>query len=349
MNVKPNNRKKIILWIGGILIGLVVVFFGYVALTNLKQIHLYLNPAVVSRGTIRAQVIFPGTIDFEEHALLQFQQIPTTGVMISWVGVKVGDHVSKSQLIASLDQQAILKQQQANLSSYWRQRLTFDQSVSDNGGRTPDQAISDTQKRQLQQNQVDLNNSVYSVELQDLVQRLSNIWSPINGLITRVDTPIAGVNIQSADEAKFEVINPSTFFFKASVDESEVNNLHVGDKGVVILNAYPADFIQSTVKNISFVPSLDANNNTVYTVKLTVDNRSNDDYKFRSGMTGNIVFYEYADNILSIPNAYIHQDDNGSYVYVGKEKKQIYVQTGISNGLVTEIIKGVGEGQAIYY
>jgi multidrug efflux pump subunit AcrA (membrane-fusion protein) len=348
-NTKKSRKKAILLWIGIILIILLVLGGAFIALTNLKQIHLYLNPVNVAKGTIRTQIVFPGAIDFDQHVVLQFQQVPTNGIMISWVGVKVGDHVNKNQLLASLDQQAILKQQQLNLGNFLRQRYTFDQTTSDNGGRTSDQAISDTQKRLLQQNQIDLNTSVFNVELQDVVQRLSNLWSPIDGIVTRVDTPVAGVNIQTADEAKFEVINPTTVFFNANIDETEINNLHVGDKGIIILSAYPAQFIQATIKDIAFASHLDANNNTVYTVKLSLANKTNNDYSLKFGMNGNVVFYEYADNILYIPNDYIHQDDNGSYVMLGKSKRKIYVQTGISDGSVTEIVKGLAEGEAIYY
>lgn len=347
--VKPSRRKKIILWISIIFGIFVVLLLLFLALTNLKQIHLYLHPVGVTKGTIRSQVIFPGSIDFNEHVTLQFQQVPATGVLINWVGVKVGDKVTKNQLIASLDQQAVLKQQQANLDAYWKQRLTFDQTTFNNAGMTPLSAINDTQKRSLQQSQVDLNQSVYTVELQDIVKRLSNLWTPIDGIVTRVDTPTAGVNIQSADEARFEVINPKTLFFNANIDETEVENLHIGDKGVLVLNAYPADFIQATVTDIAFASHQDSNSNTVYTVKLSLDNKTDDDYKFKFGMTGNIVFYEYADNILTIPNDYIHQDDNGSYVLAGKDRKLTYIQTGISNGSTTEIIKGVFEGETISY
>lgn len=347
--VKITRKKKIVLWILAILGLLFLLLLLFLALNNLKQIRLYLHPVTIERGTIKSQVIFPGSIDFNEHVTLQFQQIPSTGVLISWVGVKVGDKVSKNQLLASLDQQTILKQQQSNLDAYWKQRLTFDQTIANNSGTTPQTAINNTQQRLLLQNQVDLNQSVYAVELQDIVERLSNLWSPIDGIVTRVDTPVAGVNIQSADEARFEVINPKTLFFNANVDETEVENLHVGDKGILVLNAYPADFIQATITDIAFAAHQDSNSNTLYTVKLSLDNRSDNDYRFKYGMTGNIVFYEYADNILTVPNDYIHQDDNGSYVFAGKEKKLTYVQTGISNGSVTEIIKGVIEGEIIYY
>lgn len=352
--VKKINRKSLLI-AGALLftISIVLVVIDVLANSNwstLKSARLYFTPIVVQRGTIRAQILFPGIIDFSEHAVLEFQQIPTNGVLVSWIGVKPGDYVKKNQLLASLDTQMVLKQQQVNLSNYLNQRYTYDQAISDNGGRTdPNQALNDTQKRTLLENQISLNNSVYPVELQDLVKQYANLYTPIEGIITKIDIPYAGVNIQSADQEKFEVINPKTMFFNADIDETEIDNLHVGNKGIVLLNAYPTDYIESTITDIAFATHQDANNNNVYAIKMNLNNRSNNDYRFKYQMAGYVIFYEYSNNILLVPNEYLHTDDNGTYVKVGSARKLVYIQPGITNGKVTEIIKGVSEGDKIYY
>jgi len=352
--MKKINRRVLII-IGVILFSISLVFFivDLLATSNwspIRSIRLRFTPVRIKRGTIRAQILFPGTIDFREHTILEFQQVPANGVLISWIGAKVGDYVKKGQLLATLDLQSVLKQQQLNLSNFLNQRYTFDQAISDNGGRTdPNMALNDTQKRALLQNQIALNNSVYNVELQDIVSRLSNLYTPINGLVTKIDIPYAGVNIQSADQEKFEVINPTTMFFNADVDETEVSNLHVGDKGIVILNAFPTEYDQVTISDIAFAPHQDTNNNNVYTIKLNLDNKDDSNYKYKFGMSGYIVFYEYNSNILFVPNDYLHTDENGTFVRVGSGQKSTYIQTGISDGKVTEIVKGVNEGDVIYY
>lgn len=351
--MKKLNRKAIII-IGSLLvvISLLVIAIDLYANSDwsvIKSVRLSFIPKVVHKGTIRAQVLFPGSIDFSEHAILQFQQIPANGVMISWIGAKSGDHVKKNQHIASLDIQYLQKQQQINLSNYMNQRYTFDQTISDNGGKTPEQSISDTQKRSLQQNQIALDNSVSNVELQDITKRLSNLYSPIDGIITKTDVAVAGVNIQTADQAKFEIVNPKTMFFSADVEETEINNLHVGDKGVLVLNAFASSYIPSTITDIAFYPHQDTNNNNLYTVKLALDNKNNEDYKYKLGMSGYIIFHEYNDNVLLVPSEYLHTDDNGTYLKVGSAKKIVYVQTGITNGKMTEITRGISEGDTIYY
>jgi len=352
--LKKVNRK--VLLITGIVlfcISILLVLIDVLANSNwsvIRSARLYFTPTVVQRGTIRAQILFPGIIDFGEHSILEFQQIPANGVLISWIGVKIGDYVKKNQVLASLDTQTVLKQQQVNLSNYLNQRYTFDQAISDNGGRSdPNQALNDTQKRTLLQNQISLNNSVYTVELQDLVKQYANVYTPIEGIVTKIDIPYAGINIQSADQEKFEVINPKTLFFNADVDETEINNLHVGDKGVVLLNAYPTDYIESTIIDIAFAPHQDANNNNVYTIKLTLNNRNNSDYRYKFQMGGYVIFHEYGDNVLFISNDYLHTDENGTFVKVGTARKLVYIQPGITNGKITEIIKGVNEGDKISY
>lgn len=352
--MKKISKKTLVIIISVIFVlSLILIVIDFLASGNwriLQSLKLYFSPIVVKKGSIKAQVIFPGAIDFNQHSLLQFQQIPSGGIMISSIGVKVGDKVKKGQFIASLDQQTMLKQQQLNLSNFLNQRYVYDQAISDNGGRTdPNQALNDTQKRTLLENQISLNNSVYNVELQDQAQKLSNLYTPIDGVVTRVDSPFAGVNIASADEAKFEVINPNTLFFNVDVDETEISNLHAGDKGIIILNAFPTDYIQSTIKNIAFTSHLDSNNNTVYTTKLALDNKTDNDYKYKFGMNGYVIFYEYNTNVLYVPNEYLHTDTNGTFLKIGSNRKLTYVQTGISDGKVTEIMKGVGLGDEIYY
>ncbi len=352
-DLKKINRKTLII-IGCILTGISLFFICLDVLASsnfslIKSIRLSYSPTVVKRGSIRAQILFPGTIDFTEHVVLQFQQIPQTGIMLSWVGVKSGDYVKKNQLLATLDTQMVQKQQEINLSNYLNQRYTFDQTTSDNGGRTPDQALNDTQKRQLLQNQLSLNNSVYSVELQDLVKKFSTLYTPIEGIVAKVDIPYGGVNIESADQEKFEIINPKTMFFNVDVDETEINNLHIGDKGVILLNAFPTEYTEATIVNISFIPHQDANNNNVYTVKMSFDNKDNSNYKYKFQMGGYVIFHEYSDNILYIPNDYLHTDDNGTFVKLGDSRKLVYIQPGITDGKVTEVIKGVNEGDKIYY
>ena len=67
------------------------------------------------------------------------------------------------------------------------------------------------------------------------------------------------------------------------------------------------------------------------------------------------VIAEKRDGVVTVPVSAITEEGNKSYVYISldektgalKEKKE--VKTGLSDGTNVEIIKGVKEGQKIYY
>jgi len=345
---KPGSKKLLIVIAVALFIILIVLFGVFFLLGGgnlLQTFHLRFSPVTVKKGDVKTQLLFPGTIDFLQRSVLEFQQVPTTGSKITYIGVKVGDIIKKGALIASLDSEAVLKQQQKNLATFLKQRANYDQTIANAGGIPQ----NDTTNRQILGTQSDLNSSVYDVELQDQILKFSTIFSPIDGIVTRADAQVPGINISSNDEVKFEVINPLTFFFSVDVDESEVVNLHKGDIGYVLLNAFPGDPAKAIVSVIAFAPHADSNGNMVYTVKLLFDNKNNSNYQYKLGMTGNVVFYTWAQNVLTLSKTYIHEDDTGSFVRVGNDKKKTYIQTGISDGTNTEIVRGLFENEVIYY
>ena len=58
---------------------------------------------------------------------------------------------------------------------------------------------------------------------------------------------------------------------------------------------------------------------------------------------------EISENVLSIPSDAIKKDDVGRYVSVKKDgtNKQVYIKTGITDGVYTEVLSGVEAGDEI--
>lgn len=297
--------------------------------------------ATVVYGALKKEVSLSGKIDAEEHAVLQFQ----TAGRISWVGVKEGDYVQKNQSIASLDQGQIKKTLDKYLNTYLKTRQDFDQIKADN----PDEALyTDEIKRIVQKSQVDLNNSVIDVELQDIALRLANISTPIEGIVTRIDTPYAGVNIYSPAQAQFEIVNPNTIDFEVNADQTEVINLKEGSVGEIVFDSYPDEKVRGVVKNISFTPKKDETG-TVYTVKVALPNETNENYKYKMGMTGDITFVtEERKNALYMPVRFLKSDNKGKYVLIGEKKEKVYVKTGLETDNDIQILDGLSKGDAAY-
>jgi len=165
----------------------------------------------VKYTTLVQTVSVTGTVGAKSIANLTFP----IGGTISWVGIKVGDSVSQNQTIATLDSRTALKNLQATLLSYSIARNTFDQTVVNNGAQTEQDALNiapnDAIKRILQTNQYNLNQAINSVELQDLARQQSILWTPISGIVTRVDATSPGITATAA--TYFVVVDPNSIVF----------------------------------------------------------------------------------------------------------------------------------------
>lgn len=332
-------KKKYII-IGLIILSILGVILKFTVFADKKPV----DTAVVKKGELIKGLTLSGKIEANEHAVLQFQ----TGGLLSFVGVKKGDYVKPYQTIASLDVRTAEKNLRDKLLDYSIQRLTFDQTKEDNLNRTPEQALNDKMKRVLQDNQYDLDKAVLSVELKQLANELSYLNTPIEGIVTRVDTPFAGVNIYIPSQAQFEVVNPSTIYFSVNADQTEIVSLKEGTEGYVTFDSYLDEKVKSKIELISFTPKKDESE-TVYEIKAELRDIKNSNYKYKMGMTGDITFViERKENSIYLPVKFIKSDEKGKYVLMGDKKEKIYIKTGLETDSDIEITQGLTEGNVVY-
>lgn len=304
----------------------------------------------VKKETIKETVTISGEIDAEEKVILRFQ----TSGLISWIGVKKDDMVTKHQLIATLDQQEQKKTLEKYLNTYMDSRLDYDQEKDEY--RQPAQGywgLSWDQRnevdRALQQAQYDLNNAVLDVELKNIVLKYTNLYAPIGGIVTKVDAPVAGVYITPA-QAEFQIINPDSLYFSLLPDQTEVTGLSASMSAHLVFDSYPDETVPGTITAIAFVPK-SGETNTVYEAKIAFPLNDPAHTKYRIGMTGDAVFTikEKAD-VLTVPLTSVNIEKDKKYVMkkTEKGKEKVYVETGIESDEVVEITGGLSEGDVIY-
>ncbi len=329
-------------WYIALIIIAVIAYFVYQSQQNAatSDVQTY----TVKRETLKNVLALSGKIDAEEKVSLHFQ----SGGRLAWVGVKVGDTVSQYQTLATLDQRQLQKNLEKYLNVYKRERLDFDGNLDTNGdgslGIT--QELRDATKRTYEQSQLDLNNSVLDVELQTISKEYSALYSPIDGIVTKVGAQAAGMNVSITD--MYEVINPETIYFAISADQTEVVDLKEGMKGTITLDAFPDTTFSGTISTISFVPNTNETG-TVYEVKMLVTPNANSGY--RLGMTGDVEFtLEEFPNVLVVPFEYVVDEEEKQYLYkdVNGKKEKVEVETGSEYEGLLEIKKGVSEGDVIY-
>lgn len=330
-----------------LLIGLLAIGFFVFKTNKASAVDKTKKSFTVEKRSLTDMLSLSGQIDAKEKADLRFQ----TSGRLAWVGVKEGDLVKKFQVIASLDKRDLQNRMGQLLNTYSKQRNDFEQSQQDNKDwqtNAMTDAARDTVKRTLQKGQWDLNNSVLAVEAQNLTLQFANLWTPIDGIVTKVDIEQAGVNI-TPSSATFGVVNPKTIYFSTLADQTEVVKFVVGQKGEITLDAYPGQKFDGVVEGIAFIPKA-GETGTVYEVKVKMT-IPNENYAIKMGMTGDASFvFSQKDNVLVIPESYIKKVDGKKYVrkLVGDKFQQFLITTNASVDGEVEVTSGLNEGEKIY-
>ena len=302
-----SNRSK---WsIGTVLlfccIGLFLVNKRSVQSKNASSVEL----ATVRRSPFVKSISSSGKTKADRAVSLKFQ----TSGLLSWVGVKEGDTVTKGQIIAQLDARDVQKSLEKSLREYSATRNDFEETwrVTYKGTDSPDGALTDTVKRILQKNQWNLEKAVLDVELKHIAVEYSRLISPISGIVTHIDTPVAGVNITPAG-AVFEVIDPSSIVFEAKIDETDVGALSVGQSATVSLDAFSGKSFSGVIHSISYSAETSTGGATVFPVTIQI----NSDVPLRVGYNGDVsIETNKLNDVLTVPLAAIREDGMSKYVY----------------------------------
>ena len=283
-----------------------------------------------------------GVVDADEKVRLRF----LTGGKVTYLGAKEGDWVKKYQTIATVDQSTLKKQLEMDLNNYLMQRLDWEQTRDDyveNGDGIEEPIPDDKTKRYVQKQQLMLDNSVIQVEIRNIAISNNRLSAPFAGILTYSPIKTAGGQLTASDY--FEIINPNTLVFKATVDEADIAQVKKGQEAEIILDAYPEEKLTSQVEFISFASQQTADGSTVYVVKLPL--KENDLNKFRLGMNGDayIKLAEKA-NVLVLPLNALSEEDEKWYVQVKNSKGKLEkkaVQVGLMTDDKAEITSGLTE------
>lgn len=301
----------------------------------------------VTRQDLVEELSLSGEVDAEEKVELRFQ----TSGLLTWVGVKEGDFVKKFQSLASLDKRDLQNSMSKLLNTYSKTRWDFEQAQDDNANWETAGMTNEARtavKRTLDKYQFDLNNSVLSVESQALALKYATLWTPIEGIVTSIESPVAGQNITPAT-ATFEVVNPKTIIFSATADQTEIVSFSIGMQGTVSLDSFADVEIPAEVKSISFTPKA-GETGTVYELIMTVELGEISD-KVRLGMTGDVSFVtKEIKNVLVVPEGYVKKNDGKYFVTLLnngiKTPKEVSIGDSVEGMVI--ITQGLNEKDSIY-
>jgi RND family efflux transporter MFP subunit len=335
------------------ILALAVLFFVLVVFV-LPRIQTYLagpaakyETAKVKKEDITSSISASGQIEAEKQVTLKFQ---ASGQLV-WVGVKEGEMVNKWQAIASLDVREVEKNIRKKLLAYMSERWDFEQSMEDYGVEgVPIESVgvlTEAERRILEKAQFDLDSSVADVEIQDLAKKLATIYSPIEGIVTDIEAPIAGVNITPAT-AEFTIADPSEMKFVANVDESDIGETRVGQKVEITLDAFLDEIFSSEVEKIAFASITTRGGGTAFPVDITLP--ENLEQMFKIGMNGDVeIIISQVKEALTVPAEAIIEKRGEKFIKLIENKtiKEVAVETGVESETKVQILKGLTEGQVI--
>ncbi len=172
----------------------------------------------------------------------------------------------------------------------------------------------------------------------------ATLVSPIDGVVATVGAN-AGEQV-GTNTVMFTLVNLNSLRVDASVDETDVAKLKVGQTASITLDALSTLRLQGKVTAIA--PNATMQSGVVtYLIQITINDS---DARLLAGLTAtaNIVT-EQKDNAILVPNRAIKVNRNVRSVQVvdgnGLVEKQI--TTGMSNDLFTEVTAGLTEGEQV--
>lgn len=291
-----------------------------------------------TRETIERTVESSGTVRAAKVARLRF----LAGGKVTYVGAKEGDMVKKGQTLAVIDRATLQKQLQQNLNSYERERYDWEGFQED----SKDTASTNALERERKTNQLYLDDTVLSVEIQDIAIRNTVLSAPFAGILTVAPTVSGGVQLTGSDY--FEVVDPESLEFVARIDEADISQIQEAQSADIELDAYRDKIIASSVDSIGF-SSIETGEGTQFEVLFPLSQAAVG--QLRLGMNGDVTIkLGRSENALTIPLLATRSRSGKTYVDVrtgetSYEEREI--ETGIETEDRIEVVSGLSESDEI--
>jgi HlyD family secretion protein len=174
----------------------------------------------------------------------------------------------------------------------------------------------------------------------------AGIIAPFDGVVTSVGAE-EGDTVTSAAPIIY-LMDPASKELVVEVDETDVTEVKLGQRAIIEADALPGIILKGKVTYVSPVARNSAGL-MLYKVKIDLDVPDDSHLKVGMSASADIVIEERA-NVLLVPNRAIKRDSQGNqivHVMVGEQIQERQVVTGISDGLQTEIISGLNEGEIV--
>ncbi len=203
-------------------------------------------------------------------------------------------------------------------------------------------------KAQVAQTQAALENAE-----QDL--RNSTIVSPMDGLVLSRDVEVGDavssiLVLGSQGTLVMTLGDMSTVYVLGKVDQADIGRVYLGQPAHIVVESFKDKKFEGKVTKISPL-GVEKENVTTFEVRVSIQNPTGE---LKANMSANAeIILEEKHGVLLIPEAaVIYDKDHHTFLEVPDPKaesgrRRVAVKLGISNGVKTELIGGLKEGDKI--
>lgn len=334
-----------------------------------------IETVTAERGELTETVTATGTVESVTQVDVGTQ---VTGI-IDKLYADYNSIVTKGQLIAEIEKTLLesdLKSAEANVESA---RLTYEYNLKNfnrNKALHDKQLISDYEF-QTSQKEYEVSKTTYDKAKADRVRAAKNlnyaeIYSPIDGIVISREVEVGQTVVSSMNVANlYTIADLDNMQVIGNVDEADIGQVKVGQSVTFSVDAYPDDLFHGQITQVRLNPTTESN---VVTYEVVVA-APNPDHKLIPGLTANLTIYVMQEeNILllpsqafafepqmpdgdsGLPHSTISLPDksaleaNEKIVWVLTQDGTLtpkVVITGASNGIKTQILEGIAEGDKV--
>lgn len=353
------------IWIAVIVI-VVIAVAAWALSGGKKEEEINFKEEAVKTETLQNSVTATGTIEAVTSVTVGTQ---VSGI-VNKLYVDYNSQVKKGQVIAELDKTNLLSElntAKANLASatsnlsYQAANMNRYQTLYKKGLVSADEYENALLTYRQAKEQVA--SSKENVQKAQTNLGYATITSPIDGTVISKSveegqTVAASFNTPELFTIAKDLTNMQVV---ANVDEADIGGVKEGDRVTFTVDAYPDDTFEGTVKQVR-LEATTTNNVVTYEVVISAPNA---DLKLKPGLTANVTIYtQERSGVLAVANKALRFTPTKETV--GKDMKIVdckgknkvwtlsdktltahSVTIGQTDGVHTEIIKGIKKGQKI--
>ena len=320
----------------------------------------------VVRTTIQNSITATGTIEPVTSVTVGTQ---VSGI-VAHLYVDYNSEVRRGQVIAELDKTNLMSElntAKANLNSV-QSALNY-QSANFNRYKTL------FEKGLVSADEFESARLSYQQANQQVAQARENVKRAQTNLgYATITSPIDGIvlskSVEEGQTVAASFSTPELFTIAqdltnmqviADIDEADIGGVKAGQRVSFSVDAFPDDTFQGTVKQVRQQATTESN---VVTYEVVIS-APNNDLKLKPGLTANVtIFTLEKSDVLAVPSKALRfmpneafltpeqkiedcQGDTKLWTQEGNTFKAHKVSTGITNGVLTEILGGISEGTEV--